>query len=247
MPKRVSVLVIGGSHAVLAVSQKLLRQTSRVAPESFLPSKYLYSIPDAFREYPVGAFAIIKELIIKIDCSTKSVFDRAGAIYEAQEKLRAARWILIGGSGLLGKVTLVSRGSRTVLTHARVYKLKLSTGHAYKVNTYIATMGTIPNNALIPKSTYAVSNITCHPYQLFSRVSLQGETVTPNIVVAIENRVQVAMYSAAALKNNSCPCRTIIGDRVIRGWMLFGCLVRLFKYKDFLTYQAPRFLRGQTG
>lgn len=95
MSKRAPVIVIGGSHAGLAISHKLLRQTPRAAiilinpsdeyyfniatprilvkPESLPPSKYLYSIPDAFREYPAGAFTFVKGLVTKIDYSTKSV------------------------------------------------------------------------------------------------------------------------------------------------------------------------------
>ncbi|KAA8647932.1 hypothetical protein EYZ11_013362 [Aspergillus tanneri] len=94
MSKRVSVIILGGSHAGLAVSHKLLRQTPRAAvtlinpsdeyyfniaaprflvkPESLPPSKYIHSIPDTFRKYPAGAFTV-KGLVIKIDYSTKSV------------------------------------------------------------------------------------------------------------------------------------------------------------------------------
>ncbi|KAJ5681294.1 hypothetical protein N7455_007603 [Penicillium solitum] len=95
MSKPISVIVIGGSHAGLAISQKLLRQTSRAAitlinpsdeyyfniaaprfivkPKSLPQSKYFYSIPEAFREYPAGAFAFVKGLVTKIDYSSKSV------------------------------------------------------------------------------------------------------------------------------------------------------------------------------
>lgn len=389
MSNRVSVLVIGGSHAGLAVSQKLLRQTSRVAvtlinpssqyyfniaaprflakPESLPPSKYLYSIPDAFREYPADAFTFVKGLVTKIDYSTKSVQvalaadstaagaasfgfdylviasgsttpatlgqtglrlpfkatpfeDTATAIHEAQEKLGAARRILIGGAGPLGvelagelaeapgprKVTLVSRGSvlveaatasvqRTVLhllrrrdvevlteatvvdavydAHNQVWKVKLSTGCTYTVDAYIATTGTVPNNTFIPRNllnvqgwvdvdeqlrvrednvsrtdTYAVGDITCHPYRLLSRVSLQGETVASNIVAAIEKSPQVATYSAETQRKMMVvPVGQSTGTGHVGGWTLFGCLVWFFKGKDFLTYEAPKFLRGQMG
>lgn len=95
MSKRVSVIVIGGSHAGLAISHKLLRKTPRakiilinpsdeyyfniatprflVKPDSLPPSKYLYSITEAFREYPADAFTLVKGLTAKIDYSTKSV------------------------------------------------------------------------------------------------------------------------------------------------------------------------------
>ncbi|KAL3472062.1 hypothetical protein BJX99DRAFT_262670 [Aspergillus californicus] len=388
MSRRVSVLVIGGSHAGLAVSQKLLRQTSRVAvtlispseqyyfniaaprflvkPESLPPSKYLYSIPDVFREYPAGAFTFVKGLVTEIDYATKSVLvtvagstaagaasfsfdylviasgsttpatlgqtglrlpfkatafeDTTKAIHEAQKKLGAARWILIGGAGPLGvelagelaeapglkRVTLVSRSSvlleeatapvqrRALLllrrrdvevltettvvdavyeAHNQVWKVKLSTGRTYTVDAYIATTGTIPNNAFIPKSflnaqgwvdvdeqlrvrennisrtdTYAVGDITCHLYRLLSRVSLQGETVASNIVAAIEKRPPVATYSAEAQKKMMVvPVGQSTGTGHVGGWTLFGCLVWFFKGKDFLTYEAPKFLRGQMG
>ena len=364
MSKRVSVLVIGGSHAGLAVSQKLLRQTSRVAvtlinpsaqyyfniaaprflvkPESLPPSKYLYSIPDAFREYPADAFTFVKGLVTKIDYSTKSVQvalaadptaagaasfgfdylviasgsttpatlgqtglrlpfkasafeDTTKAIREAQEKLGTARRILIGGAGPLGvelagelaeapgsrKVTLVSRGSvllegatapvqKTALhllrrrdvevltettvvdavyeAHNQVWKVKLSTGRTYTVDAYIATTGTISNNTFIPKSflnaqgwvdvdeqlrvrednvnrtdTYAVGDITCHPYRLLSRVSLQGETVASNIVAVIERSAQIATYSAEAQKKMMfVPVGQSTGTGHVGGWALFN-------------------------
>ncbi|KAL3450514.1 hypothetical protein BJX65DRAFT_315981 [Aspergillus insuetus] len=383
MSKRVSVIVIGGSHAGLAVSQKLLRQTPRatitlinpsdeyyfniaaprflVKPESLPPSKYLYSIPDAFREYPADRFTFVKGLVTAIDYTAKSVSvalaaqstasfgfdylviasgsttpatlgqsgvrlpfkatafeDTSKAIREAQEKLGAAKRILIGGAGPLGvelagelaeapgpkTVTLVSRtsvlleGATTpvqkmalsllrrrnvdVLTeatvvdalyeaHTQTWKVSLSTGRTYIVDAYLATTGTIPNSAFIPKSllnvqgwvnvdeqlrvledgvsrsdTYAVGDITCHPYRLLSRVSLQGETVASNIVAAIEKRTQVATYSAEAQKKMMVvPVGQSTGTGHVGGWTLFGCLVWFFKGKDFLTYEAPKFLRGQ--
>jgi NADH dehydrogenase FAD-containing subunit len=95
MSKRVSVIVIGGSHAGLAVSQKLLRQTSKAAvtlinlsdeyyfniaaprflvkPESLPQSRYLYSISDTFHDYPADRFTFVKGLVTKIDYATKSV------------------------------------------------------------------------------------------------------------------------------------------------------------------------------
>ena len=387
MSKRVSVVVIGGSHAGLAISHKLLRKTPRakiilinpsdeyyfniatprflVKPDSLPPSKYLYSITEAFREYPADAFTLVKGLTAKIDYSTKSVsvvsaasstsatssfvFDylviasgsttpatlgQAGvrlpfkatafedtkkAIYQGQETLKAAKRIVIGGAGPLGvelagelaeaagpkKVTLVSRTSvllegatapvqRTALsllrrkgvdvlteatvkdvvyhTHSKAWEVKLSTGQIYTADAYIATTGTIPNNQFIPKScvnsqgwvnvdewlrvvedgvsrsdTYAVGDITCHPYRLLSRVSLQGETVASNIAMAIEQRNQVATYSAEAQKKMMVvPVGQSTGTGHLGGWTLFGFLVWFFKGKDFLTYEAPKFLRGQT-
>ncbi|KAL5361493.1 hypothetical protein BJX96DRAFT_176285 [Aspergillus floccosus] len=101
----------------------MLRQTSRVAvtltnpseqyyfnidaprflvkPESLPPSKYLFYIPDAFREYLVGAITFVKGLVIKIEYSAKSVLVTLAADLTA-EKLGAARGILICGVGPLG-------------------------------------------------------------------------------------------------------------------------------------------------
>ncbi|GLA43943.1 hypothetical protein AnigIFM63309_002040 [Aspergillus niger] len=387
MSKPVSVIVIGGSHAGLAVSHKLLRQTPRAAitlinpsdeyyfniaaprflvkPESLPPSKYLYSIPDAFREYPEGSFISVKGLVTKIDYSTKSVkvalsttpsatmtssfgFDylviasgsstpatlgTAGvklpfkatdfeetrkAIQEAQIKLSTAKTILVGGAGPLGveiagelaeargpqQVTLVSKTSvlleratetvqRTALSllerknvvvlrntsvedatyeaSTQTWKVKLSSGKTYIVDAYIATTGTVPNNDFIPKNclneqgwvnvdnqlrvvqdgasrndTYAVGDITCLPYRLLSRVSLQGQTVASNIAAAIERRSPLMTYSAKAQKRMMVvPVGQSTGTGHIGRWTLFGCLVWWFKGKDFLTYEAPKFLRGQ--
>lgn len=387
MSKRVYVIVIGGSHAGLAISHKLLRQTPRAAitvinpsdeyyfniaaprflvkPDSLPPTKYLYSIPEAFREYPAASFTFVKGLVTKIDYSTKSVSvvlppdsssatpasfvfdylviasgsstpatlgqdgvrlpfkttafgDTRKAIHQGQETLKGARRIVIGGAGPLGvelagelaeaarprKITLVSRSSvllegatesvqRTALsllqrkgvdiltettvedavyeTHTQVWKVKLSTGQTYAADAYIATTGSIPNNQFIPKSclnsqgwvnvdeqlrvmedgvsrtdTYAVGDITCHPYRLLSRVSLQGKTVASNIAAAIEHKARVVTYSAEAQKKMMVvPVGQSTGTGHLGGWTLFGCIVWFFKGKDFLTYEAPKFLRGQ--
>ncbi|KAJ5391995.1 hypothetical protein N7509_007485 [Penicillium cosmopolitanum] len=367
MSKRVSVIVIGGSHAGLAVSHKLLRQTPKAAITLISPSddKYLYSIPDAFREYPEGFFTFVKGLVTKIDYTTKSVAvvlsagspaattassynfdylviasgsstpatlgkegvrlpfkvtafeDLRKAIYEAQAKLAGAQRVVIGGAGPLGveiagelaeapgfkKVTLVSRSNvllegatapmqRTamsllksknvdVLTGTTVegaeyesrtqkWKVKLSTGKTYTADAYIATTGTVPNNEFIPKDylnsqgwvnvdeqlrvvengvsrsdTYAIGDITCHPYRLLSRVSLQGQTVASNITAAIERNSRIMTYSTEAQKKMMVvPVGQSTGTGHLGGWTLFGCLVWFFKGKDFLTYEAPKFLRG---
>ncbi|GKZ33618.1 hypothetical protein AbraIFM66950_003527 [Aspergillus brasiliensis] len=395
MSKLVSVVVIGGSHAGLAVSHKLLRQTTRaritminpsdeyyfniaaprflVKPDSLPQSKYLYSIPGAFHDYPADRFTFVKGLVTKIDYATKSVSvglaansaatatpapthnnatsfgfdylviasgsttpatlgqsgmqlpfkstafeDTKKVIREAQVKLSAAQRILIGGAGPLGvelagelaevagskKVTLVSRSRELlegatgpvqraassllrqrnveVLTettvvdavyeaHTQTWKVELSTGSTYTVDAYIATTGTIPNNAFIPKSflnaqgwvnvdsqlrvledgasrsdTYALGDITCHPYRLLSRVPLQAETVVANIVGGIEQGGQVRTYDADAQKKMMVvPVGQSTGTGHVGGWTLFGCLVWFFKGRDFLTYKAPKFLLGE--
>lgn len=86
-------------------------------------------------------------------------------------------------------------------TDSKTWEAQLSTGRVLTADAYIATTGTIPNNEFIPKSclnsqgwvnadeqlkvvedgisrsdTCAVRDITCHPYRLLSRVSLQGKT-----------------------------------------------------------------------
>jgi NADH dehydrogenase FAD-containing subunit len=396
MSKLVSVVVIGGSHAGLAVSHKLLRQATRakitlinpsdeyyfniaaprflVKPESLPQSKYLYSIPGAFHDYPADRFTFVRGLVTKIDYATKSVSlslpadsaattsttttttptatslgfdylviasgsttpatlgqtgvrlpfkstafeDTRKVIREAQEKLGIAQRILIGGAGPLGvelagelaevagpkQVTLVSR-SRELLegatapvqrtassllrqrnvdvvtgasvvdavyeTHTQTWKVVLSTGRTYNIDAYIATTGSIPNNAFIPKSflnaqgwvnvdsqlrvledgvsrsdTYALGDIICHPYRLLSRVPLQAETVVANIMWAIERRGKVRMYSADSQKKMMVvPVGQSTGTGHIGGWTLFGCLVWYFKGRDYLTYKAPKFLRGE--
>ncbi|CEJ53817.1 hypothetical protein PMG11_00158 [Penicillium brasilianum] len=345
-----------------------------VKPESLPQSKYLYSIPGAFHDYPADRFSFVKGLVTNIDYATKSVTvtvaansaattttttpppptetsfgfdylviasgsttpatmgqsgvrlpfkstafeDTRKVIREAQEKLRAARQILIGGAGPLGvelagelaevagpkKVTLVSRSrellegattpvqkAASLLLHQRnvdvltgttvvnaayeantqTWKVELSSGRLFTVDAYIATTGTIPNNAYIPKSflnaqgwvnvdgqlrvlenrvsrtdTYALGDIVCHPYRLLSRVPLQAETVVANIVEAIEKRGQVRTYSADAQKKMMVvPVGQSTGTGHIGGWTLFGCLVWFFKGRDFLTYKAPKFLRGE--
>lgn len=156
-------------------------------------------------------------------------------------------------------------------THTQTWKVKLSTGQIYTADAYIATTGTIPNNEFIPKGcvnsqgwanvdeqlrvvedgvsradTYAIGDITCHPYRLLSRVSLQGETVALNIATAIEQRGQVATYSVEAQRKMMVvPVGQSTGTGHLGGWTLFGFLVWFFKGKDFLTYEAPKFLRGQ--
>ncbi|GAD93914.1 hypothetical protein ANI_1_934034 [Paecilomyces variotii No. 5] len=385
--KRVSVIVIGGSHAGLAISHKLLRQSPRVSvilmnpsdeyffniaaprflakPGSLLPSKYLYSIPEAFREYPSSSFSFVKGIATKIDYSSKSVLvatspnssedtiasflfdylviaagsttpatlgqtgvklpfkatpfeDTRKEIEEAQQLLKAARRIVIGGAGPLGvelagelaeaegskEITLVSQTSSilegapepvqksalsilqrkdvNVLKNVRVdsadyesdtqtWKVKLSCGRTIVADAYIATTGVIPNNQFIPRSflnpqgwvnvdeqlrvvedgvsrsdTYAVGDITCHPDRLLSRVSLQGETVASNIAANIARETRITTYFAEAQKKMMVvPVGQSTGTGHLGGWTLFGCIVWFFKGKDFLVYEAPKFLRGQ--
>ncbi|QKX62774.1 uncharacterized protein TRUGW13939_09939 [Talaromyces rugulosus] len=387
--KRVSVIVIGASHAGLGVSHKLLRQTSKVSvtlinpsdeyyfniatprflvkPESLPPSKYLYSIPETFNEYPNSYFTLVKGLVTKIDYLNKSVLvntgenqstkgddiivtfdylviasgsttpatlgqgslklpfkatafeDTRNAISEAQKKLQAATRIVIGGAGPLGvelagelaeasgskkTITLVSK-TRSLLDEAtetvqrtaesllrrkdieilknvtvdkaeqdletKSWTVTLSTGRTIEADEYISTTGVIPNNEFIPKSflnhdgwvnvdeklrivedgtsrsdTYAVGDITCHPYRLLSRVSLQGATVASNIAACIEKDTCPATYSVEAQRKMMVvPVGQSTGTGHLGGWTLWGCLVWFFKGKDFLTYEAPKFLRGK--
>jgi NADH dehydrogenase FAD-containing subunit len=151
------------------------------------------------------------------------------------------------------------------------WNVKLSTGKTYTADAYIATTGTFPNNEFIPKGylnsqgwvivdeqlrvvengvsrndTYAAGDITCHPYRLLSRVSLQGQTVASNIAAAIERNSRIMTYSTEAQKKMMVvPVGQSTGTGHLGGWTLFGCLVWFFKGKDFLTHKAPKFLRGQ--
>lgn len=326
----------------------------------------MYSIPDAFREYPAGSFIFVKGLVTKIDYTNKSVtvvlpvefsaatiassynFDYLviasgsttpatlgqegvrlpfkatafegirNAITEAQAKIEDAKTIVIGGAGPLGvemagelaeapgskKVTLVSRSNSLledatvsvqraavsllkaknvdVLTgitveeavyesDSKTWKVKLSNRETYTADAYIATTGTIPNNDFIPKEyldpkgwvkvdeqlrvvqngvsrsdTYAIGDITCHPYRLLSRVSPQGQTIASNIAAAIDQSSRKMTYSPERQKKMMVvPVGQSTGTGHLGRWTLFGCLVWFFKGKDFLTYEAPRFLRGQ--
>lgn len=387
--KRVSVVIVGASHAGLGVSHKLLRKVPEasitlinpsdeyyfniatprflVKPESLSSSKYLYSIPESFCDYPAGSFTFIKGLVTKIDYSRKSVLVNTGenppekgavtsvafdylviasgsttpatlgqgsmklpfkstafedtrkAINEAQKKLQNATRIVIGGGGPLGVelagemaeasgtakvITLVSKAdtllegatdvvqktAESLLRRKNVEILKgvtvhqadqdpetkswtvtLSTGQTITADEYISTTGVIPNNQFIPKiflnrhgwidvddklrvvgdgtsrsDTYAVGDITCHPYRLLSRVSLQGTIVTSNIAASIRGDTSLATYSAEAQKKMMVvPVGQSTGTGHIGGWTLWGCLVWYFKGRDFLTYKALEFLRRE--
>lgn len=151
------------------------------------------------------------------------------------------------------------------------WTVTLSTGRIITADEYISTTGVIPNSQFIQKSflnqdgwvnvddqlrvvedgtsrsdTYAVGDITCHPYQLLSRVSLQGATVAANIAASIRNDTRPATYSAEAQKKMMVvPVGQSTGTGHLGGWTLCGCLVWFFKGKDFLTYKAPKFLQGK--
>ncbi|CAG9940189.1 unnamed protein product [Clonostachys rosea f. rosea IK726] len=386
---RVSVIVIGASHAGLAFSHKLLRLVPNASvtlinpssayyfniaaprflakPESLPPSKYLFTIRDTFDEYPNGSFAFVAGLVTKIDYSTKTVLvrseknvgdessvssvafdyvviasgsttpatlgqgslklpfkatafeDTQRAIYEAQEKLRAASRVVIGGAGPLGVelagelaeapgpkkvITLISKtdsllegATETVQRTAGLllqrkdvdivrnvtvdradqnpvtgnWTIVLSTGQTIAADEYISTTGVIPNNEFIPKSfldrdgwvnvdqylrvvenetsrddTYAVGDITCHPYRLLSRVSLQGAIAAANVSASISRKGYLTTYSSESQKKMMVvPVGQSTGTGHLGGWTLWGCLVWFFKGKDFLTYEAPKFLRGK--
>jgi NADH dehydrogenase FAD-containing subunit len=338
-----------------------------VKPESLSSSKYLYSIPESFCDYPAGSFTFVKGLVTKIDYSRKSVLVNTGenppkkgaatsvtfdylviasgsttpatlgqgsmklpfkatafedtrkAITEAQKKLQNATGIVIGGGGPLGVelagelaetsgtakvITLVSKAdallegatdvvqkaAESLLRRKNVEILKgvtvhqadqdpetkswtvtLSTGQTITADEYISTTGVIPNNQFIQKvflnrhgwinvddqlrvvgdgtsrsDTYAVGDITCHPYRLLSRVSLQGTIVASNIAASIRDDTSLATYSAEAQKKMMVvPVGQSTGTGHIGGWTLWGCLVWYFKGRDFLTYKASEFLRGE--
>lgn len=171
-PNPVSVVVIGGSSAGLGISHGLLKQVPNVRvtlinpsneyyfnlpspriiakPNSLSTSKYLYSITDAFKKYPLTSFNFIKGMVTGIDTenqtvtiskdapsastsSTSSVpfdylviasgsttpasigqsglkvpFKSSGfedistTIKEAQDAIRYARSVIVGGGGPLG-------------------------------------------------------------------------------------------------------------------------------------------------
>lgn len=352
MPKRVSVIIVGGSHAGPAVSHKLLRQTPNATITLINPSdeyyfniaaprflvkpgclpqcKYIYSILNAFREYPAGAFTFVKGLVTRIDNSVKSVSvitsadsskstvgsfcfdylaiasgsttpatlgqarvklpfkatafeDTMKTIHVARETLKAARMIVIGGTGPLGveiagelaeapelkKITLLSRTNvllegatepvqKTTLsllrrrniniltevtvegaqykTNAQSWKFKLSTGETITADAYIATTGTIPNNGFIPNSflnsegwvnvdgclrvvetgvsrsdTYAIGDITCHPYRLLSIVAGQDSGIH------CAKDLARYLFSRSTKENDSCSGGTDHRDRTPRG------------------------------
>lgn len=151
------------------------------------------------------------------------------------------------------------------------WTITLSTGQIITADEYISTTGVIPNNQFIQKrflnedgwvnvddqlrvvedgtsrsDTYAVGDITCHPYRLLSRVSLQGTTVAVNIAASIRNDTRLATYSAEAQKKMMIvPVGQSTGTGHLDGWTVWGSLVWFFKGKDFLTYKAPKFLRGK--
>ncbi|KAJ5433279.1 uncharacterized protein N7458_012435 [Penicillium daleae] len=156
-------------------------------------------------------------------------------------------------------------------TEKKSWTVKLSTGQTITADEYISTTGVIPNNQFIPKSflndegwvnvdeqlrvvegktsrsdTYAVGDITCHPYRLLSRVSIQAATVASNIAASIKKDTRIAKYSAEAQRKMMVvPVGQSTGTGHFGGWTLLGCLVWFFKGKDFLTYEAPKFLRGK--
>jgi NADH dehydrogenase FAD-containing subunit len=151
------------------------------------------------------------------------------------------------------------------------WTVTLSTGQTITADEYISTTGVIPNNQFIQKvflnrhgwinvddqlrvvgdgtsrsDTYAVGDITCHPYRLLSRVSLQGTIVASNIAASIRDDTSLATYSAEAQKKMMVvPVGQSTGTGHIGGWTLWGCLVWYFKGRDFLTYKASEFLRGE--
>ncbi|KAJ5794612.1 hypothetical protein N7457_001211 [Penicillium paradoxum] len=151
------------------------------------------------------------------------------------------------------------------------WTVTMTTGRTISADEYISTTGVIPNSDFIPASllnqdgwvnvdenlrvvedgisrsdTYAVGDVTCHPYRLLSRVSLQGATVASNIVASIAKDVDRTTYSSETQKRMMVvPVGRSTGTGHIGGWTLWGCLVWFFKGNDFLTYEAPKFLRGK--
>ncbi len=151
------------------------------------------------------------------------------------------------------------------------WRVTLSTGQTIAADEYISTTGVTPNNEFIPRrflnqdgwvnvdehfrvvedgtsrsDIYAVGDITCHPYRLLSRVPLQAATAASNIAASIAKDTRLVAYSAEAQKKMLVvPVGQSTGTGHLGGWTLWGCVVWFFKGKDFLTGEAPKFLRGQ--
>ncbi|KAL3450221.1 FAD/NAD(P)-binding domain-containing protein [Aspergillus insuetus] len=93
--KHISVVVIGGSHAGLGLSHRLLEQAPGVSiklvnpsdeyyfniaaprflvkPDSLQLSQYIHSIPESFRDYPSRRFTFIDGLVTNVDLVAKSI------------------------------------------------------------------------------------------------------------------------------------------------------------------------------
>ncbi|RAK94898.1 NAD(P)/FAD-dependent oxidoreductase [Aspergillus ibericus CBS 121593] len=155
--------------------------------------------------------------------------------------------------------------------NTQTWTITLSTDQTITADAYISTTGTIPNNAYIPTTfltpdgwvkvdehlnvvdtetslpdIYAVGDITYHPDRLLSRVSKQAITVAVNIVSRIENEYRPVRYSAdAQMKMLVVSVGRGTGTGHLAGWTLWGCLVWVFKGRDYLTYEAGKFWRGR--
>ncbi|KAJ5106615.1 hypothetical protein N7456_003290 [Penicillium angulare] len=177
---------------------------------------------------------------------------------------------------LLGRRNVVILKSITIVqvyqdVESKKWSVTLSDGQTITADEYISRTGVLPNNDFIPKSflngegwvnvddqlrvvedkisrndTYAVGDITSHPYRLLSRVSAQAEVIASNIAATMKRDKRLMVYSAEAQqKMIVVPVGQSTGTGHIGGWTLLGCLVWFFKGKDFLTYKAPKFLLGK--
>ncbi|OAA52142.1 Pyridine nucleotide-disulfide oxidoreductase, NAD-binding domain protein [Cordyceps fumosorosea ARSEF 2679] len=153
---------------------------------------------------------------------------------------------------------------------AKVWSVKLASGRTITADQYIASTGVVPNNDFIPKrflnaggwvnvddqlrvlqqdkpcsNIYALGDITMHADRLLSRVSIQGDVVAANIVAGMMEQEGARTYLAEAQRKMMVvPVGQSTGTGHFGGWTLMGCLVWYFKGKDFLVYEAPKFLRG---
>ncbi|KAL2855331.1 hypothetical protein BJY01DRAFT_257058 [Aspergillus pseudoustus] len=180
------------------------------------------------------------------------------------ESLLRAKGVEVLKSAMVEKVTQDPETKKWIVE-------LMPTGQRIEADAYVDTTGTIPNNVFIPKSylnddgwvnvdahfrvvdgetsrsdTYAVGDITCHPYRLLSRISGQAEAVVSNIEASIGGQKRLVTYSAEAQRKMLVvPVGQSTGAGHFGGWPLIGCLVWYFKGRDFLAYKALKFLMGE--
>ncbi|KAL4767518.1 hypothetical protein BDW60DRAFT_211867 [Aspergillus nidulans var. acristatus] len=193
-----------------------------------------------------------------------------GAIENARVGSKAES-LLRGKDVEVLKSTMVEKVAQGSTTKKWVVEL-VPTGRRIEADTYVDTTGAIPNNEFIPKSyylneggwvnvdthlrvvdsetsrpdTFAVGDITCHPYRLMSRIPVQAEAVASNIEASIRGEKRlVTYYSEEQRRMLVVPVGQSTGTTHVGGWPLLGCLVWYFKAQDFLVYKAPKFLKGE--
>ncbi|KAJ5753770.1 FAD-dependent pyridine nucleotide-disulfide oxidoreductase [Penicillium nucicola] len=207
------------------------------------------------------AFKTKKGSSITLISSTKHVLPvlKEGSSIMA-EKVLAEKNVKLITSRKVVKAERVSSSSKTQ------WVVSLDNGEQLEADSYISTIGALPNNQFIPKellsadgwvnvddklrvmggsengSIYALGDITVLPLRTAIKVAEQVPVVVANLKVGILGHGKSATYSSNGSVMMLVPIGEKTGTGQMFGWKPWGMLVSIIKGKDFFVSKAAGML-----